>query len=107
MVHGLLTDSSSTNNEFLIKPSADSANGTGEAAAAAAGEADTDAVRDASRSSSSRGAKPSGPPTDSMDTAVMSEGDTYRDFHSAFVVSGWCRVGSTAAGVVQEAQQEW
>lgn len=70
-------------SEFLIRPSPDTAERSAEAAAAAAaGDADTDTVRD----SSSGGGRPS-VSTDCMDTAVMSEADTYRDFHSAFVVS--------------------
>lgn len=86
MVHGLLLDGG---NEFLIKLSAEGADskgteGAGTAAAATAAGADTDAVRDGGSGSS----KPSAGSTDCMDMALMTEADTYRDFHSAFVVSG-------------------
>lgn len=88
MVHGLLLDGG---NEFLIKLSAEGADskgaeGAGTAAAAAAAGADTDAVRDGG----SGGSKPSAGSADCMDMALMTEADTYRDFHSAFVVSEWC-----------------
>lgn len=77
MVHGQLLD---TDREFLIKLSADSADSKAADGSAPAAAADTDAVRDCG---SGKAAASAG----CMDVALMTEEDTYRDFHSAFSVS--------------------
>lgn len=86
MVHGVLIDRGS---EFFVTHAADASvkasEGVTPAPAAAAGSAavsDTDAVRDASN-----GEKPEGG-SGCLDVTLMTEDDTYEDFHWAFVVSG-------------------
>lgn len=79
MVHGLLLNGGS---EFLIRPSPDLVDSKA-AEVPAAAEADTDTMRD----SSSASGRPMGVGTDALDVALMTEADTYRDFHQAFNVS--------------------
>jgi hypothetical protein len=78
MVHGLLLNGG---NEFLIRLSPETVVNKAEVAAATT---DTDTVRD----SSSGGGRAMGvSSTGTLDVALMTEADTYRDFHSAFQVS--------------------
>jgi len=90
MVHGVLIDRGS---EFFITHAADASAKAAEgvqpapaaAAAGAAAVSDTDAVRD---SSNGNGDKPEGG-SGCLDVTLMTEDDTYEDFHWAFVVSEW------------------
>lgn len=92
MVHGMLLDGGS---EFLIRPDpATVDNKEAEGPAAAAVGPDTDTVRD-SNGGSGRALGVSS--TDALDVAVMTEAETYKDFHSAFVVRG-AREGAVMRG---------
>lgn len=81
MVHGLLLDG---DKEFLIRfvSDADPA-AVAEGAATTVPAADTDTVRD------DGSGKAAATVMECTDVTVMTEADTYKDFHSAFVVSVW------------------